>query len=106
MPRAPTIDAEHGDEGRFYPANSLAEFVAALAKPRTVVVMVKAGKPVDDMIDELLPQLDPGDILIDGGNSLFSDTARRAELCEARKASRSSAWAFRAARRARSKGRA
>ena len=51
--RTDALMREHGDEGRFYPANSLAEFVATLSKPRIVVVMVKAGKPVDDMIDEL-----------------------------------------------------
>ena len=58
-----------------------ADFVAAIRKPRAIIVMVKAGKPVDDVIDELLPHLEPGDILIDGGNSQFTDTNRRfAEL--------------------------
>ena len=47
--------------------------------------MVKAGKPVDEVIDELLPHLEEGDIIIDGGNSLFTDTARRYEACEAKK---------------------
>ena len=50
---------------------------AALAKPRIIIIMVKAGKPVDEVIDELLPHLEAGDILIDGGNSLFTDTNRR-----------------------------
>jgi 6-phosphogluconate dehydrogenase len=78
--RTDALMRDHGDEGRFYPASSLGEFVAALSKPRIVIVMVKAGKPVDEMIDELLPLLDRGDILIDAGNSLFSDSARRTEF--------------------------
>ncbi len=47
--------------------------------------MVQAGKPVDDIIDELAPHLEPDDILIDAGNSLFSDTIRRARSCEAKR---------------------
>ena len=47
--------------------------------------MVKAGKPVDEVIDELLPHLEEGDIIIDGGNSLFTDTARRYKTCEEKK---------------------
>ena len=54
-----------------------AEFVALLEKPRKILLMVKAGKPVDAVIAELKPLLEPGDILIDGGNSLFTDTERR-----------------------------
>ena len=54
------------------------EFVAALERPRRILLMVKAGSPVDAVIDELAPYLEPGDILIDGGNSLFTDTERRA----------------------------
>jgi 6-phosphogluconate dehydrogenase len=67
----------HGDEGRFVGAEDIAAFTAALSKPRAMLVMVKAGQPVDDMIGELLPHLEAGDIIIDGGNSLFSDTVRR-----------------------------
>ena len=52
-------------------------FVAGLEKPRRILIMVKAGKPVDAVIDELKPFLEPGDIVIDGGNSLFTDTERR-----------------------------
>ncbi|SDF02169.1 decarboxylating NADP(+)-dependent phosphogluconate dehydrogenase [Sporolituus thermophilus] len=58
-------------------AHSVAELVAMLKRPRKVMLMVKAGKPVDDMIGELLPYLEPGDIIIDGGNSYFEDTRRR-----------------------------
>ena len=82
--RTDALMRDHGGEGRFYPAKSLAEFVATLSSPRIVIVMVKAGKPVDDMIDELLPLLDRGDILIDAGNSLFSDSARRTESLRAK----------------------
>ncbi len=56
---------------------SLAEFAASLSRPRRVMLMVKAGKPVDDMIEQVLPFLEAGDIIIDGGNSFFQDTRRR-----------------------------
>lgn len=68
---------DHGKEGIFTPTSSIAEFVAALGKPRVVLIMVKAGKPIDDVIEQLLPHLDAGDIIVDGGNSLFTDTQRR-----------------------------
>lgn len=58
-------------------AHSVLEFVGMLTKPRKVMLMVKAGKAVDDMIDELLPYLEEDDIVIDGGNSFFEDTRRR-----------------------------
>lgn len=59
-------------------AESLAEFVSKLQTPRKIILMVKAGQPVDQMLAALIPLLDKGDIIIDGGNSLFSDTQRRA----------------------------
>ena len=58
-------------------AKTLAEFVQALEKPRRILIMVKAGKPVDAVIAELKPLLEPGDIMIDGGNSFYPDTDRR-----------------------------
>lgn len=61
---------------------SLEELVQALKKPRLVMLMVKAGKPVDDFIEALLPCLDKGDIIIDGGNSNFKDTIRRTAFVE------------------------
>lgn len=62
-------------------AHSIEEFTTMLVKPRKIMLMVKAGKPVDAMIAALLPHLDKGDIVIDGGNSFFEDTRRRtAEL--------------------------
>ena len=75
--RTDDLVREFGHEGRFTPTKDLKAFVAALAKPRVVLIMVKAGNPVDDVIDELLPYLEADDIVIDGGNSLFTDTNRR-----------------------------
>jgi 6-phosphogluconate dehydrogenase len=74
----------YGDEGAFTAAESLAELVAALERPRRIIVMVKAGAPVDAVIDELAPLLDEGDIVIDAGNSHFADTKRRTEACAER----------------------
>ena len=65
-------------------AHSLEEFVRMLSKPRKVMLMVKAGAPVDAMIIHLLPLLEPGDIIIDGGNSHYRDTERRTRLLESR----------------------
>jgi 6-phosphogluconate dehydrogenase len=75
--RTAQLVGEHGAEGKFVAAKSPAEFVASIRKPRAILIMVKAGKPVDDVIAELRPLLEAGDILIDGGNSLYSDTNRR-----------------------------
>jgi 6-phosphogluconate dehydrogenase len=69
--------ADHGKEGKFVPSHSVEDFVASLSKPRAITIMVKAGKPTDDVIAELVPHLDEGDIVIDAGNALFSDTRRR-----------------------------
>jgi 6-phosphogluconate dehydrogenase len=63
-------------------AHSLAELAGMLKRPRRVMLMVKAGKPVDELIEEILPHLEKGDILIDGGNSLFADTTRRVKELE------------------------
>ena len=59
------------------PTKTMEEFVGALKRPRKAMIMVKAGGPVDAVIDELVPLLEPGDLIIDGGNSLFTDTQRR-----------------------------
>ncbi|MBE9170823.1 decarboxylating NADP(+)-dependent phosphogluconate dehydrogenase [Pleurocapsales cyanobacterium LEGE 06147] len=64
-------------------AYSLEEFVQVLERPRKILVMVKAGKPVDAVIDQLKPLLDEGDMIIDGGNSLYQDTERRTIELEA-----------------------
>ncbi|TMD92257.1 MAG: NADP-dependent phosphogluconate dehydrogenase [Chloroflexi bacterium] len=70
--------AAHGGEGDFRPAITLEELVHVLAPPRAILLMVKAGAPVDEGIEALTMLLEPGDIIIDGGNSLFHDTRRRA----------------------------
>ena len=65
-------------------AHSLAEMVSKLKKPRRVMMLVKAGAAVDEFIEHLLPLLEPGDIIIDGGNSLFTDTERRVKYVESK----------------------
>ncbi len=66
------------------PTRTLEEFVSALKKPRIAMMMVKAGAPVDAVINQLSPLLEKGDIIIDGGNSLFTDTQRREKELAAR----------------------
>ncbi len=73
---------DFGSEGTFVAAHDAQAFVAALRTPRAILMMVKAGKPVDDVIAELAPHLERGDILIDGGNSLFTDTQHRGKELE------------------------
>jgi 6-phosphogluconate dehydrogenase len=73
--------SEYGEEGDFTGAETLDDLVGALARPRRVIAMVKAGEAVDHLLDELMPRLDAGDIVIDAGNSHFDDTRRRAERC-------------------------
>ncbi|MGV8872927.1 MAG: NADP-dependent phosphogluconate dehydrogenase [Rhodococcus sp. (in: high G+C Gram-positive bacteria)] len=68
---------EHGTEGTFIRTETIEEFVAALAKPRRVLIMVKAGDPTDAVIEELAGAMEEGDIIIDGGNALYTDTIRR-----------------------------
>ena len=63
---------------------SVEEFVRSLERPRKILLMVMAGKPTDDVIGQLLPHLEEGDILIDGGNAYFGDTQRRSKELEAR----------------------
>ncbi len=67
----------HGSDGSFVPSESMADFVASLRRPRTAIIMVKAGGPTDAVIDELAGLMEPGDIIIDGGNANFADTRRR-----------------------------
>jgi 6-phosphogluconate dehydrogenase len=77
--RTDAFMADFGSEGDITAARTNEELVAALARPRSIMVMVKAGDPVDAVLDELAPLLEPGDILVDGGNSNFRDTQRRAK---------------------------
>lgn len=74
----------HGDDGDFVRTETIDEFVAALQKPRRVLVMVKAGDATDAVIDELANAMEPGDIIIDGGNALYTDTIRREAALRAR----------------------
>ncbi|MDY5139365.1 NADP-dependent phosphogluconate dehydrogenase, partial [Actinotignum timonense] len=78
------VMTEHGSEGEFYPSESMADFVASLARPRVAIIMVKAGKPTDAVIEELADLMEPGDIIVDCGNSLFTDTMRREAEISAR----------------------
>jgi 6-phosphogluconate dehydrogenase len=74
----------HGDDGELVGTFSTGEFVAALARPRRILVMVKAGPAVDAVLEELAGHLEVGDLLIDGGNSYFEDTVRREQAMAAR----------------------
>lgn len=67
-----------------YGASSIEDLIKSLKRPRKVMLMVKAGQPVDDFIDLLIPHLEPGDIIIDGGNSHFPDTERRVKYLESK----------------------
>ena len=76
---------QSGANRRLIGTNALEEFASALAPPRRVLLMVKAGGPVDEMLERLTPLLAPGDVVIDGGNSHFADTRRREASLQARR---------------------
>jgi 6-phosphogluconate dehydrogenase len=76
--------AGRGKDKKFIGAHSIEEFIASLERPRKVMMLVKAGKPVDDFIELLLPHLEEGDIIIDGGNSHFPDSIRRTKYVESK----------------------
>ncbi len=82
--RTRSLVEEHGDEGHFVPSESLEDFVASLQRPRAVIIMVQAGPATDAVIDGLVPLLDDGDIIIDCGNSHFTDTLRREKALTAK----------------------
>ncbi len=73
-----------GKGKKFIGAHSVKEFCASLQRPRKVMLLVKAGKPVDDFIEKLLPYLEKGDVIIDGGNTHFPDTNRRTKYVESK----------------------
>lgn len=75
---------EHGDEGNFIPTKTIEEFVAALERPRRAIIMVQAGPATDAVINQLADAMEPGDIIIDGGNALYTDTVRREKEISAR----------------------
>ena len=74
--------AGRGKGKNIQPTRTMEEFVAALKRPRKAMIMVKAGAPVDAVIGQLAPLLEKGDVIIDGGNSLFTDTQRRCKDLE------------------------
>ncbi|MFT9389009.1 MAG: NADP-dependent phosphogluconate dehydrogenase [Leuconostoc sp.] len=76
--RTADLVAKH-PEKQFVPSETVADFVASIKTPRRILLMVKAGQGTDAVIDELLPHLTAGDMLIDGGNTFFEDTMRRSE---------------------------
>ncbi|EPH15287.1 6-phosphogluconate dehydrogenase (decarboxylating) [Dermabacter sp. HFH0086] len=78
------VIAEHGQDGEFVPAETMDEFVASLQRPRVAIIMVKAGKATDAVIEELATRMDEGDIIVDCGNALFTDTVRREQELRAR----------------------
>jgi 6-phosphogluconate dehydrogenase len=75
--RTDEVTQNFGHEGIFVPSHSAEEFVQSLERPRRIVIMVNAGPATDAVIDEFAPLLEPGDMLIDGGNAHFKDTRRR-----------------------------
>ena len=95
--------AEH--PARLTGTKTLAEFVRALERPRRILMMIKAGAPVDSMLEQLKPLLEPGDIVIDGGNSLVQGHAAPRGGVARKQGCTSSAWASPAARRARAAAR-
>ena len=75
------LDA-HGDDGEFVGSESMEDFVASIKKPRAIVIMVKAGEATDAVIEELVPLLEAGDIVVDAGNAHYEDTLRRQQALQ------------------------
>jgi 6-phosphogluconate dehydrogenase len=75
--RTEALVAAHGDEGSFVATESVEQFVGSLRRPRRILIMVQAGAGTDAVIESLVPHLEPGDIVVDGGNAHFEDTRRR-----------------------------
>lgn len=83
--RTQEVMRHYGEETGFIPSETLKDFVASLSKPRCAILMVKAGAPTDAVIEQLCELMEPGDIIVDGGNSLFTDTIRREKAVTAQK---------------------
>ncbi len=81
--RTALLVAEHPEAG-FVASTSIADFAASLQRPRTAIIMVQAGRGTDAVIDQLSDAFEPGDIIVDGGNALFTDTIRRQQAAHAR----------------------
>jgi 6-phosphogluconate dehydrogenase len=75
---------EHGKGARFVPCKELKDFVAAIKRPRRIIIMVQAGKGTDAVIEQIAPLLESGDILVDGGNAHWADTDRRLALAKSK----------------------
>jgi 6-phosphogluconate dehydrogenase len=82
--RTDEVMSSFGHEGTFVPSHTAEEFVRSLQRPRRIVIMVNAGPATDAVIDEFAPLLEPGDMLIDGGNAHFTDTRRREAALKAK----------------------
>ncbi|MEV6612224.1 NADP-dependent phosphogluconate dehydrogenase [Kutzneria sp. NPDC051319] len=82
--RTKALVDQYGSEGDFVAAETTADFVQSLQKPRQVIIMVKAGGPTDAVIDELAELMEPGDMIVDGGNAHFADTRRREKALKER----------------------
>ncbi|HEY8455941.1 MAG TPA: NADP-dependent phosphogluconate dehydrogenase [Actinopolymorphaceae bacterium] len=82
--RTDALISEYGHEGTFIPCETLSDLAAALKRPRTVIIMVQAGSATDAVIDQLVEVLEPGDIVVDGGNAHFADTRRRESVLRER----------------------
>jgi 6-phosphogluconate dehydrogenase len=75
---------EQGLDGKVVPEADIKAFIASVKRPRSIIIMVKAGKPVDEMIEQLLPMLEPGDAILECGNSLYTDSQRRFEYLKSK----------------------
>ncbi|MBI9000396.1 NADP-dependent phosphogluconate dehydrogenase [Corynebacterium sp. CCM 9185] len=82
--RTDALITDHGDEGAFLPAKTIEDFVSSLQRPRRALIMVQAGNATDAVIGQLADAMEEGDIIIDGGNSLYTDTIRREAEMRAR----------------------
>jgi len=80
--RALKFMKEQATGKNIHAGTTIEEFVGLLKRPRALMLMVKAGAPVDEMIEQVVPYLEPGDLIVDGGNSFFKDTERRAEAMQ------------------------
>ena len=77
LARTERLIERHGSEGDFVPAADLKDFVASLRTPRVAIIMVQAGAATEEVIEELAALMEPGDIIVDAGNTLYTDTRRR-----------------------------
>ena len=78
------VAKEQGLDGKTIPEADLVKFIQTVKRPRSIIIMVKAGKPVDEMIEQLLPHLDAGDAILECGNSLYTDSDRRYEYLKSK----------------------